>query len=166
MNSLKSSHGLKFPTFIAVSDIDGDDALDLVVANAGKDQVNWYRNEGSLEFSSGALVAQVSQPFCLEILKRDDSAVLGNPYECRDILIGAKGKVLLAENDNRGGFQVSSLADSSKGENHGFDEELSTCIAIKAIDLDVTGQDTLTDLVYLTSRSNTPYYIIQKMSLG
>ena len=78
----ESSHGLKFPTFIAVSDIDGDDALDLVVANAGKDQVNWYRNEGSLEFSSGALVTQVSQPYCLEILKRDDSTVLGNPYEC------------------------------------------------------------------------------------
>mgnify|MGYP000551108284 CR=1 FL=1 len=117
----ESSHGLKFPTFVAVSDIDGDDALDLVVANAGKDQVNWYRNEGSLEFSSGAVVAQVSQPFCLEIVKRDDSAVLGNPFECHDILIGAKGKVLLAENDNRGGFQISTLADSTKGESHGFD---------------------------------------------
>ncbi|MDA9118861.1 Ig-like domain-containing protein [Opitutales bacterium] len=162
----ESSHGLKFPTFVAVSDIDGDDALDLVVANAGKDQVNWYRNEGSLEFSSGAVVAQVSQPFCLEIVKRDDSAVLGNPFECHDILIGAKGKVLLAENDNRGGFQISTLADSTKGESHGFDEGLSTCIAIKALDLDVTGQDTLTDLVYLTSRSNTPYFIIQKDELG
>ena len=143
--------------FERIEDVDDDGELDLVVANSGSGQVLWYRNLGGLSFVLGGVVADnIDNPYCLEVVDIDGAQNLGDPFACRDFLIGGKQAIYLARNDGDGNFVVSRIVSPSNA-NSGFDETISTCRAIKAIDLD--NDRTTIDFVYITNAGNLEFSI-------
>ena len=154
------SHGIDNPEYVVASDIDKDGVLDLIVANAGTNEVIWYKNEGSLNFSFGGVVAKVSNPSCLEIIDLHDAENLGDPFACRDLLIGAKQGVFLAQHSGQNRFVIHDLVKEEEKEESGFPDLTKSCTAIKAIDLD--NDRNHVDVVYLTDGSPIPYFVRQK----
>ena len=147
-SDLDDTDGIAGPHFVVASDVDEDGELDLIVANSDSSQVLWYRNLGGLKFDLGGVVADnIDNPYCLEVVDIDDAQNLGDPFACRDFLIGGRQAIYLARNDGNGNL-VSKLVSPSN-ENSGFDEVVSTCRAIKAIDLD-NDRSTI-DFVYITN---------------
>ena len=161
---LEATDGISGPHFVVSSDVDDDGELDLVVANSGSGQVLWYRNLGGLSFDLGGVVADnIDNPYCLEVVDIDGAQNLGDPFACRDFLIGGKQAIYLARNDGDGNFVVSRIVSPSNA-NSGFDETISTCRAIKAIDLD--NDRTTIDFVYITNSPSqlSPLFVLQSAS--
>jgi hypothetical protein len=141
--------------FISVGDMDGDYDLDLIVAYQSTDEVVWYANDGSSNFSVGGVVASssngLSQPRFLELLDLNNSSVIGNRFQSPDLLIAAKGGIYLAANDGKGIFSVSEIADI--GSDNG--------LVVRAVNLD---GNQWPDFVYATSATGPPSYLLQGAS--
>ena len=109
-SDLDGTDGIAGPHFVVASDVDEDGELDLIVANSDSSQVLWYRNLGGLKFDLGGVVADnIDNPYCLEVVDIDDAQNLGDPFACRDFLIGGRQALYLARNDGNGIFVVSKL---------------------------------------------------------
>ena len=138
--------------FISVGDMDGDYDLDLIVAYQSSNEVVWYANDGSTNFSLGGVVAStangLSQPRYLELLDVNSSSAIGNRFQSPDILIAAKGGIYLAANDGKGNFSVSEIAEI--GSDNG--------LVVRAVNLD---GNQWPDLVYATSATSPPSYLLQ-----
>ena len=149
---LSIGSGWKEPRSLQALDIDGDFDLDLVVADFAKNEVVWMLNDGDAGLSYGGLIASqldgLEEPRCIESLdfNKVQRSLLTQPYNKPDLVIGAKGKLFIAENDGFGKFQVRSILDESI---NGYIR------SVRAIKLD---DDNLTDLVYIESGKGNAFF--------
>jgi hypothetical protein len=107
------------PSYLLAIDIDRDYNLDLVVADSAKDEVFWFVNDGEADFTFGGIIAGkedgLVKPKCLESLDLDSvtQSFSNDNYSKPDLLIGARGKIYVAENNGLGEFEVYSILDNS-----------------------------------------------------
>ena len=179
-----SDHNVTDPQLIGVSDIDGDSDLDLILVDSQKGEVVWLENLGSLDFvfggrivgpknflealaDDGLDVSSIDSTFngisSIELMDLDQVGNLGNPFACRDLLIGAKHGIYIAINDGYGGFNLRVVSRYGI-ENSGFDGSQTTGLQVKALDLGKDAYDPFTDFIYLTSSGHVPYFLLQSSS--
>ena len=137
--------------FFSVGDMDGDYDLDIIVAYQTTDEVVWYANDGSTNFSLGGIVASsldgLDQPRYLELIDSNNSTSLGNRFQSPDILIAAKGGIYLSSNDGNGSFASSKIADCGS----------DLALVVRAVNLD---GNQWPDIVYATSATGPPLYLL------
>ena len=137
--------------FFSIGDMDGDYDLDIIVAYQTTDEVVWYANDGSTNFSLGGIVASsldgLDQPRYLELIDSNNSASLGNRFQSPDILIAAKGGIYLSSNDGTGSFANSKIADCGS----------DLALVVRAVNLD---GNQWPDIVYATSATGPPLYLL------
>ena len=179
-----SDHNVTNPQLIGVSDIDGDSDLDLILVDSQKGEVVWLENLGLLDFvfggrivgpdnflealaDDGLDVSSIDSTFngisSIELMDLDQVGNLGNPFACRDLLIGAKHGIYIAINDGYGGFNLRVVSRYGI-ESSGFDGTQTTGLQVRPLDLGKDAYDPYTDFIYLTSSGHVPFFVLQSSS--
>ena len=68
----------------------------------------------------------------IELMDLDQVDDLGNPFACRDLLIGAKHGIYIAINDGYGGFNLRVVSRYGI-ENSGFDGSQTTGLQVRLL---------------------------------
>ena len=151
-NAVEIGKNWQEPRALLAADLDSDYDLDLVVADFALNQVRWMLNDGNAHFSDGGEVMNQDDglvaPRSLESMDLNQvrHSLSPNPYQKPDLVIGALGKIFIAENNGQGVFTVRSILDDAS------DSHIKSVHAIKLDD------DNLTDIVYLEGGKRNVFY--------
>ncbi len=103
----------EYPQGVSIIDIDNDGLQDIVACNNGSDKINWFRNQGNLNFSTiTTLVTGIDGPFLTVISDIDNDGL-------KDIVVGlsSNNSVIWLKNNGSGTFMNGQTLFVSAGSN-------------------------------------------------